>query len=123
MIEIKISDVDIFELSKLNEKLKDHNAITCKHLPVTDSKGNVIACDSHFGDIAIQVLGVINDIATEVAIGLLVDWLKELIQDNAVGFFFTIGSTKISKDQLTKEEIREIVKEELEKKSQENSES
>jgi hypothetical protein len=120
MIEIKISDIDIFSLSKLTEELKNQEVVTYEYLPVKDKNGRVLATDSQMGDIAIKVIGFLGDQSVGLSIGFLVNWLHEQLLNRNVGIFFTIGSRTVGNQIVSKEEIRKIVKEELEKATIEN---
>ena len=120
MIEIKINDIDIFSLSKLTEELKNQEVITYEYLPLKDKNGRVLATDSQMGDIAIKVIGFLGDQSVGLSIGYLVNWLHEQLSNRNVGIFFTIGSRKVGNQIVSKEEIRKIVQEELEKATREN---
>jgi hypothetical protein len=120
MIEIKISDIDIFSLSKLTEELKNQEIVTYEYLPLKDKNGRVLATDSQMGDIAIKVIGFLGDQSVGLSIGFLVNWLHEQLLNRNVGIFFTIGSRKVGNQIVSKEEVRKIVKEELEKATLEN---
>jgi len=120
MIEIKISDIDIFSLSKLTEELKNQEIVTYEYLPLKDRNGRVLATDSQMGDIAIKVIGFLGDQSVGLSIGFLVNWLHEQLLNRNVGIFFTIGSRKVGNQIVSKEEVRKIVKEELEKATFEN---
>jgi len=120
MIEIKISDIDIFSLSKLTEELKNQEIVTYEYLPLKDRNGRVLATDSQMGDIAIKVIGFLGDQSVGLSIGFLVNWLHEQLLNRNVGIFFTIGSRKVGNQIVSKEEVRKIVKEELVKATLEN---
>ena len=120
MIEIKINDIDIFSLSKLTEELKNQEVVTYEYLPVKDENCRVLATDSQMGDIAIKVIGFLGDQSVGLSIGYLVNWLHEQLSNRNVGIFFTIGSRKVGNQIVSKEEIRKIVQEELEKATREN---
>jgi len=120
MIEIKISDIDIFSLSKLTEELKNQEIVTYEYLLLKDKNGRVLATDSQMGDIAIKVIGFLGDQSVGLSIGFLVNWLHEQLLNRNVGIFFTIGSRKVGNQIVSKEEVRKIVKEELEKATFEN---
>ena len=116
----KINDIDIFSLSKLTEELKNQEVITYEYLPLKDKNGRVLATDSQMGDIAIKVIGFLGDQSVGLSIGYLVNWLHEQLSNRNVGIFFTIGSRKVGNQIVSKEEIRKIVQEELEKATREN---
>ena len=123
MISLKITDIDTFSLKELSQELSGQELITYEFLPVKDKNGNILACDSQMGDIAIYVLNSLADQSVGLSLGLLVNWLQAQIEKNNVGIFFSIGTQRIGKKALTEEDLRRIIQEELQKIKDDNEKS
>lgn len=113
MINLKISGIDIFEISNLNTMLEKLE-VTAKYRPIVDSKGRQLTCDSVTGDMLVSFLNFSAQTSHDLAIAILVEWFLKLKSEGKTNYLMWIGKSQITSE-ISKEDLRKILREELQR--------
>ncbi|MCF9028561.1 hypothetical protein [Acinetobacter nectaris] len=114
MTSLKISGINIFEISNIQKNLDSIDGLSVEHIPFKNSKGITIACDSDEVDILVKIAQyTLIHVTIKVVAHLIAKQIIELIKKGKTAYFLKIGRKEITSD-IDSKEIEKIISEELE---------